>query len=169
MRRSACKVRCELDDAHAEHRRPHVPVLLKGIKKLSHRDPRRRMQLGQPALFQLNSGRRMIGYTQPAECDVEIHDIHGQFTIALDEAGSNPDLVQFALAETGQRKLWTQTFTPSRDFLGDTAKAFPVMPLPIPYLLKCGHKIELSVFNQTGGDSVGDGFVVIRGVQRCSL
>lgn len=47
MRRSACKVRCELDDAHAEHRRPHVPVLLKGIKKLSHRDPRRRMQLGQ--------------------------------------------------------------------------------------------------------------------------
>ena len=47
MRRSACKVRCELDEAHAEHRRPHVLVLLKRIEKLRHRDPRRRAQLGQ--------------------------------------------------------------------------------------------------------------------------
>ena len=130
-----------------------------GMGRMQHVDP----------LFQFNSGRRNIGYTQPAECDVEIHDIHGQFTIAVEELGANPDLIQFALAETGQRSLWTQTFTPSRNFLGDTTKAFPVLPLPIPYLLKCGHKIELSMFNNVSGVAVSNGFVVIRGVQRCSL
>lgn len=127
-----------------------------------------RQQINLGSNFDFPSGRRLVAYTQPTECDVEITDIHGQFVIAVDELG-NPDLIQFALAETGQRRLWTQTFTPSRDFLGDTTKAFPTMPLPVPYLLKKGRKLELSAFNNVSGVGVTDGFVVIRGVQRCSL
>lgn len=128
-----------------------------------------RAQLGQPSLFQLNTDVRRIAYTSPTECDVEVTDIHGQFTVAVEENAANPDDIQFALAETGQRRLWTQTFTPSRDFLGDTTKAYPVMPLPAPYLLKAGRKLELSVFNNDSTVAVNDGFIVIRGVQRCSL
>lgn len=128
-----------------------------------------RQQINLSSAFQFNSGRRFVAYTMPTECDVEVHDIHGQFTLDVEELGGNADLIQFALAETGQRKLWTQSFTPSRNFLGDTTKAFPVMPLPVPYLLKRGRKLELSAFNNVSGVGVADGFVVIRGVQRCSL
>ena len=127
-----------------------------------------RQQINLSSTFQLNAGRRRIAYTMPTECDVEIHDLHGQFMISLEELSAAPDAIQFSLAETGQRRFWTQTFTPSRSMLGSTNKAFPVMPLPVPYLLKAGRKIELSVFNN-GSDGVNDGFVVLRGVQRCSL
>ena len=119
--------------------------------------------------YSLADNRRVVTYTSPTECDVEVTDIHGQFVVAVDEAGGDPDLIQFSLTETGERRLWTQTFTPSRDFLGDTTKAFPVMPLPTPYLLKAGRKLELSMFNNSSGAIVTDGFIVIRGVQRCSL
>lgn len=119
--------------------------------------------------YSLADNRRVVAYTSPTECDVEVTDIHGQFVVAVDEAGGDPDLIEFALSETGQRKLWTQAFTPSRDFLGDTTKAFPVMPLPMPYLLQAGRKLELNMFNSSSGAIVTDGFVVIRGVQRCSL
>jgi len=128
-----------------------------------------RQQINLSADFQFNSGRRIIAYTQPAECDVEIHDIHGQFTLDVEDLGGNPDLIQFSLAETGQRRFWTQNFTPSRNFLGDTTKAFPTMPLPKPYLLKKGRKLELTAFNNVSGIGIADGFVVLRGVMRCSL
>lgn len=127
-----------------------------------------KQQINLSSTFSLAANRRRIAYTMPTECDVEIHDLHGQFMIALEDLDSDPDAIQFALAETGQRRFWTQTFTPSRSMLGSTNKAFPVIPLPVPYLLKAGRKIELSVLNN-GTDGVNDGFVVLRGVQRCSL
>lgn len=126
-------------------------------------------QIADNAIFLFNSGRRTIGYTQPVECDVEVHDIHGQFTMAVEDLGGNPDLIQFALSDTGQRKLWTKSFTPSRSFLGDTTKAFPTMPLSKPYLLKAGNQLELTMLNNSSGVAVSDGFVVIRGVMRCGL
>lgn len=129
----------------------------------------REQQIADNAIFLFNSGRRCLGYTQPAECDVEIHDIHGQFSMQVEDLGGDPDLIQFALSDTGQRKLWTKSFTPSRAFLGDTTKAFPVMPLPVPYLLKAGRQLELTMLNNSSGVGVSDGFVVIRGVMRCGL
>lgn len=124
-----------------------------------------REQYGQADLFQLNAGRRYLSYSQTAEEDVEIHDIHGQFTLALEEDGGDPGDIQFVISDTGQRRLWSQTYTPSLAFLGDTTKVFPALPLSKPYILKKGRQLELTVINN-GSVTVGDGFVVARGV-RC--
>lgn len=123
------------------------------------------------ALYSFSLGTRKLGYTQPAEYDVEISDIHGQFALQIEDAGGDPDEIQLALSNTGQRRLWSQTFTPSRNFLGDTTKAFPVMPLPQPFLLKKGDQLELTMWNNSGsaGVIVADGFVVIRGTLRGEL
>ncbi len=130
----------------------------------------RRVQTGS-AFYSFVTGRRVLGYTQPAEYDVEVCDIHGQFALQADDLGVDPDDIQFSLSNTGKRQLWSQTFTPSRNFLGDTTKAFPVMPLPQPFLLKKGDQLELSMFNNQGlvGETIVDGFVVIRGTLRGEL
>ena len=129
----------------------------------------REAQLASNQQFQLNSGRRYLAYTQNVDCDVEIIDIHAQFFLYVEELAGNPDLIQFALSDNGERQLWSQSFTPSRAFAGDTMKVFPALPLSKPYLLKKGHQLELTILNNGSGVGVVNGFVVIRGVKRCSL
>lgn len=121
--------------------------------------------------YQLTNGRRCLGYTQPAECDVEIHDITTQFFQNYEAsagAGAAND-IQFELSDTGRRQFWSQSFAPAPAVMGDITKAFPGLPFCKPYLLKAGRQIELSEINNNVGFAVPNGYIILRGVKLCGL
>lgn len=113
--------------------------------------------------YQLNANRRYVAYTQPAECDILVTDIHAQFYMDIEDLGGDPDGIQFSLSDTGERLLWNNSFTPARDFAGDTSKVFPALPLCMPYLLKQGRSLEVTMLNNVSGVAATDAFLVIRG------
>lgn len=128
----------------------------------------RKQFTGGTTQFQLNSGRRFLAYTQAAECDIEIHDIHAQFFMSLEDSGGDPDNIQFELSDTGERKLWSQSFAPAPSLMGDPTKVFPALPLTKPYLLKRGRQLELTMANN-GNVATLNGFVIARGVKLCGF
>ena len=119
--------------------------------------------------YRLAAGARLLAYTQPAEYDVEIHDIHCQFFESYQMDGGNINDIQFALSDTGNRRFWTRDYSPAPALMGDTTKVYPGLPLPKPYLLKKGDQIELTIINN-GDDAdivLTNAYVVLRGVKLC--
>lgn len=121
--------------------------------------------------FRFAAGARVLGYTQPVDCDVEIHDISCNFFLSYDNDGGNIDDIQFTLSDTGNRRVWSQNTTPAPALMGDTTKAYPALPWPKPYILKKGDQLELTMTNQ--GDNADiiltNGYLIIRGVKLCGL
>lgn len=121
--------------------------------------------------FRLAAGARMLAYTQPAECDVEIHDVHCQFFESYEMDGGDVNDIQFVLSDTGNRRFWSRDYTPAPALMGDTTKVYPGLPLPKPYLLKKGNQIELTIINN-GSDAdivLTNAYVVLRGVKLCGF
>jgi hypothetical protein len=115
--------------------------------------------------FGFPPGTRFLQYAPPSDCNVEIHDIICNFLL---QSGVDvqSDMISVKISDAGQKGMWT----PNPSFIGaafgDYRKANPAQPLPKPYLLKQGHRIQLMTLN-AGITTLQESIVTLRGVRLC--
>jgi hypothetical protein len=127
----------------------------------------RKSFVGGVTTYSVGAGSRYLAYTPPIGCDVEIHDISANF---FSEFGTpvGAEAVEFQVVDVGARKMYGPTQNYSQSLMGDFTKVFPAMPFSRPYLLKKGHRLQLSVQNNINPNlALTNAFAVIRGVRLC--
>lgn len=115
--------------------------------------------------FSLVNNVQFVGYTAPADCDIEITDIAANF-FAQNGVSTSPDSIRIALSDEGDRRFWQLNYAPSPAVAGSYTQGWPALPLSQPYLLKRGRRLQIDLFNRSGAD-LDEGYLVIRGVKRC--
>ena len=116
--------------------------------------------------FQMVAGGRYLQYTPPVDCAVEIHDIHCNF---FTRAGVDmlPNNVMVKITDAGERGIWTPDLAPIPSTFGSMTQVYPGLPFTKPYLMKPGHRFQLSVQNNNAALAINDAMVTIRGVRLC--
>lgn len=113
--------------------------------------------------FVMTAGSRYLHYTPPINCDCEIHDVHINRSA---EDGTN-ELLVTRLIDVGDRSMWSPNNAPINSVMGEFTKIYPAAPFPKPYILKKGHRLQISVQNNNAAMTINDAFCVIRGVRLC--
>jgi len=127
-------------------------------------DPARGRQWG---LWGLIQGERAMQFLPPADCDVEIHDA---FSDVFNAAVMPQDQIEFLtikLTDMRARSDWTPGRAPATAVLGADTQAFPAMPFTKPHLLRTGHRMALSLQNNSITNVVESGVITLRGVRLC--
>jgi len=127
-------------------------------------DPARGRMWG---LWGLIQGERAMQFLPPADCDVEIHDAYSDI---FDAAVIPPDQVQFLtikLTDMRSRSDWTPGRAPATAVLGSERQAFPGIPFTKPHLLLTGHRVAISLQNNSITNVIESGVLTLRGVRLC--
>lgn len=113
------------------------------------------------------AGANYVSYTEPMDCDVEIHDVASAHIFEVGDSALDPDTLQFKISDMGDRDMWRPGRSPSTAVLGDFSQIYPALPFNKPYILKKGHRLQISVLNTNSTQGYTNAFIVLRGVRLC--
>lgn len=120
--------------------------------------------LGSQA-FVLGAGNIYTQYTPPMDCDIEIHDICANW-FTQSGVDANAENVLVSIADKGEGEFWTPGRVPATAFMGDFNLAYPGLPFTKPYLLKKGHRLQITTHN-TNSSAINNALITVRGVRKC--
>jgi hypothetical protein len=114
----------------------------------------------------LAGGEQRAQYLPPADCDIEIHDLYGNFVTV--ETTTN---LVIKMVDMGTDTNWNPTRSPVAAIFGSELGVNPALPFVKPYLLKTDHRINIVAQNNVGagGGSITNGLMTLRGVRLCEF
>lgn len=117
--------------------------------------------LGNPA-YVMGARNQYNLFSDSVAERVTITDLVSNFNIQNDVT-TNPENILITFADKGQPHTWSARRAPSVSFLGDPATAYPALPLPIPYSLAPGNRVQISVLNRNSS-AINNAYITLRGV-----
>lgn len=117
--------------------------------------------LGNPA-YVMGARHQYMAFSDSVERRVSITDLVANF---FEQGGSssNPQNVLISFGDKGNPQTWSIK-GPSVSFLGDPATAYPALPLPIPYELAPGNRVQIGVLNRNNA-AINNAYITLRGIQ----
>ncbi len=113
------------------------------------------------------AGGNYIQYTEPLDCDAEIHGIVSANLFSFGDTTLDPDAVRIKVTDMGTREMWKPTKAPATAVVGNFTQALPSLPFNKPYILKKGHRLQVSMQNNMPSTGLVNVFLTIRGVKLC--
>jgi hypothetical protein len=116
--------------------------------------------------FRLPPGQQVSQYLPAANCNVEIHDAYANF---LKNAAdyNTAQLLTVKLIDMGAKTFWTPNPSPVTSVFGGDLQVNPAMPFPAPYLLRKGHRMQITMQNNNPITPLTGGTLTFRGVRLC--
>jgi len=115
--------------------------------------------------FSLDPGEQIAQFLPPQDCNIEVHDAYGNF-ISL--GVGPPELITVKLTDMWSRTSWTPNPSPTTAiFGGENNQVEPAMPFNKPYLLRKGHRQQITMQSNPTLDTLSRGSVTFRGVRLC--
>jgi len=109
----------------------------------------------------LTNNYRYCVYSRVVDFDYYIHGFSAPF--------SNVN-VQVKITDIDARDAWVPFFTAGMQvFFGYFSQASPILKLPEPYVLPCGHRLQFELQNQTGF-AINNAYITVigaRSTQEC--
>jgi len=118
--------------------------------------------------YLVDAGASYTHYTPPLDCDCEIHDIAGSDIFTTGGTGLDPNNVLIKVMDMGDRKMWRPDKAPSVAVAGDFTQIYPALPFTKPYILRKGHRLQISIQNNNTSTGFDNMFLTIRGVRLCA-
>ena len=122
--------------------------------------------LGSPRYVLARDYGTYVQFCPAADCEIEIHDIVCNFFTQGDDVSTDPENILIGLADRQEPRFWTPVNAPSTAVFGDYNKAYIGLPLTKPYLLKKGHRLQITTQNGNNLE-INNAFVTVRGVRKC--
>lgn len=120
-------------------------------------------------LWTVDAGSMFVHYTPPLDCDFEVHDISGADIFSFFGSPQDPNNVLIKIADMGDREMWRPDRAPSVAVAGDFTQIYPALPFTKPYILKKGHRLQISVMNNNTSMAFENMFLTVRGVRLCEF
>ena len=117
--------------------------------------------------YNAQAGSNYIQYTEPLDCDAEIHGIVSANLFSFGDTPLDPDAVRIKVTDMGDREMWKPTKAPATAVVGDFTQAYPSLPFNKPYILKKGHRLQVSMQNNIPSTALTNVFLTVRGVRLC--
>lgn len=118
--------------------------------------------LGNPALV-MGARNQYVAFSDSTERPVTITDLVANFFFQ-NGVTTNPNNVKISFADKGQAQTWSSKRASSTGFLGDPATGYPALPLPVPYSLAPGDRVQIGVLNR-GSMAINNAYITLRGIQ----
>lgn len=116
--------------------------------------------------FALLAGYKYDSYTQPEDCDIEIHGVNCNF---LNNASINSITnIKIKFSVVGNPEMWTFRQSALPSLVGDLTQARPFLPFASPWILKRGERIRISMLNN-GNVSISQPCITFSGVRLCAF
>lgn len=115
----------------------------------------------------IDVGGQYVSYTEPLDCDAEIHDVASACLFSSNDTLLDPDNVLIKITDMGDREMWRPDRAPSTAVVGDFTQVFPALPFTMPYILRKGHRLQISVQNNIPLTQLENVVITIRGVRLC--
>jgi hypothetical protein len=116
--------------------------------------------------FSLPAGEQVTQFLPAANCNVEIHDAYANF-LGQGVQFNTAQLLTVKLTDMGAKTYWTPNPSPVTPVFGGDLQVNPALPFPIPYLLRKGHRMQLTLQNNNGITPLLGGTLTFRGVRLC--
>ena len=116
--------------------------------------------------YQVVAGGNYIQYTAPLDCDAEIHGIASADLFTAEGVTLDPDNLLIKVSDMGDREMWRPDRAASTSVVGDFTQVYPSLPFTKPYTLKKGHRLQVSIQNNTD-EAFNNMFLTVRGVRLC--
>lgn len=85
---------------------------------------------------------RLLYFSQPVAFPTLITELHANwFDILV------PVSTQVLISDTSYAPSWTDDSLPVRAVFTESSKAIGAVALPVPYLLKAGHSLQIEIYN----------------------
>jgi len=118
--------------------------------------------------WNVDAGGAYTHYTPPLDCDCEIHDVAGSDIFSIGGAALDPGNILIKITDMGDREMWRPDKAPSVAVAGDFTQIYPALPFTKPYILKKGHRLQISIQNNNSSTGFVNMFLTIRGVRLCA-
>jgi len=128
----------------------------------------RKVYLAGVFTWTFDAGGTWTHYTPPLDCDCEIDDIAGSDIFSFAGATLTPENLLIKITDMGDREMWRPDKAPSVAVAGDFTQIYPALPFTKPYILRKGHRLQISVQNNNTSLGLTNMFLTIRGTRLCA-